>query len=449
VSIVRWSERPLGRRASVVLVALALAVLVAATEVARRPADAIAGSDVTVFAGYGSRVLDGEVPYRDFRMEYPPVAALMFALPATPILAGGSTEGASWEPPNEPARRYYRGFTFLVLLLMGAIVVLTALSMTALRRSARGVVLALTLVALSPLVLERLLLERFDAWPAALTAAAVSAAVHDRLRLGGALIGLGVAAKIYPALLLPVLAIVALRRHGSREAMLVAGAAVGAAAAVFLPFAIASLSGTWDSARIQFQGGLQIESLAGSVLVLSSHVLGVPTPSELSTQGAGGGLIRIDLAGPGVGPTETVMHVLVLVALVVLWAGLFRSKGDPREDLVRYAAATIATVLVLGTVLSPQYVVWLIPLVPLVRGHRGFVAVLALTVALVLTDVWIPGTYLEYQEDLALGPASVLLARNLALVALAVVLVLPSRTGSARDRVSGRSWRSRRRPLAR
>ncbi len=429
-----WGERPLGSRALAVAVAAAIGVLVLAFQAAKRPADSIAGSDVTVYATYGEKVLDGDVPYRDFRMEYPPGATPIFVLPATRVVAGGSTEGASWAPLNAAGRRYYRGFESLVLALLAAIVVLTALTLRTLRRPARTVLLSLAVVASSPWLLGQVLTERFDVWPAALTAAALAAAVSGRQRLGGALLGLGAAAKLYPALLLPVLVIVVIRQRGVREAILVAGAAIGAAAAVVLPFAIVSFSGTWDALRSQFRGGLQIESFASSVLVTTSHAaeklggLGLPSPSDLSTHAAGGGLIRIDLGGPGVDATKTVMNVLLAAALCLLWVGLLRSRRDPREDLLRYAAATVAIVLALGTVLSPQYLAWLIPLVPLVSGRRGMAAVLFLVVAAALTNVWIPDHYFDYQESLAAGPASLLLARNLALLAAAVALVLPAPT---------------------
>ena len=71
---------------------------------------------------------------------------------------------------------------------------------------------------------------------------------------------------------------------------------------------------------------------------------------------------------------------------MLVWVSLVRSRRDPREDLLRYAAATVATILVLGTVLSPQYVVWLIPLVPLVAGGRGTAAILFFVAAAVLTN---------------------------------------------------------------
>jgi hypothetical protein len=105
---------------------------------------------------------------------------------------------------------------------------------------------------------------------------------------------------------------------------------------------------------------------------------------------------------------------------------LARSKHDPQEDLLRYATATVASLLALGTVLSPQYVVWLIPLVPLVGGRRGTAAILLFVVAAALTNVWIPDRYFEYQGGLGLGPTSLLLARNLALLAMALALLVPA-----------------------
>jgi hypothetical protein len=451
VSLAKWGERPPGPRVFVALVLLALAVLVLAFGEAKRPPEEIGGSDVTVYERYGSAVIDGVVPYRDFRMEYPPGALLLFALPATRPVAGGSVEGASWSPPNAAARRYYRGFTLLVLLLLATIVVLTALTLQALRRPARTVVLSLAVVVCSPLLIEQVLVERFDLLPATLTAAALAASVRDHYRLGGTMLGLGAAAKFYPVLLVPALVIVVFRQRGVREAVIVAGTAVAAAAAVFLPFAIASPSGMWDSLRTQFRGGLQIETLASSVLVMTQHVadkltaLGFPPPAELTARGAGGGLIRFDLAGPGVEATKTLMNVLLVCGLCFLWISLLRNAGDHREELLRYSAATVGTLLVLGTILSPQYVVWLIPLVPLVGGRRGTVAILCFVVAAALTNVWVPEKYLDYQADLEAGPASLLLARNIALVAMVAVLLVPARafrsgrvlvpSGQARDRV--------------
>jgi glycosyl transferase family 87 len=440
VNLARWSARPLGTRALVVVVAGALIVLVLAFRGAMRSVQSVAYSDVTLYQNYGSKMLDGAMPYRDFKMEYPPGAAVMFILPATRLVEGANQP--VWVPPNAAARRYYRGFTSLVLLLVAAMVVLTALTLAAMRRSARTMLLALAVVAFSPLMIGQVVPERFDVLPAALTAATLAAAIRGHHRLSGVMLGLGAAAKIYPAILLPVLVIAVIRRRGVREAILVAGAAIIAAAAVFVPFAIASPSGTWDSLRSQFRGGLQIESLASSVLVTTNHAgrsvsaLGLPSPSELTTQPAPGGLTRLVLAGPGVRTAEIVMPVLLIAALLFLLVSQYRSRRDPREDLLRYSAAAVTILLALGTVLSPQYVVWLIPLVPLVSGRSGTVATLFFVTAAALTNVWIPNGYFHYQDGLPAGPASLLLARNLALLATAITLVVPVVIGKTEARSS-------------
>jgi hypothetical protein len=421
----RWLQEPPSLRALVGIIGLALVVVVVAVATAMRPAESIAGSDVTIYATYGTKTLDGAVPYRDFAMEYPPGATVMFLLPATRAVAGGATDGASWMPLNDAGRRYYRGFESVVAVVLAAIVVFTALTLHWMARPLGTVLLALLLVALSPLLIGQVLTERFDVWPAALTAAALAASVRGWHRLAAVMLGLGATAKLYPAFLLPLLVIVALRRRGAREAIVVTAVAVATTVAVLLPFALASFSGTWHALRVQFTGGLQIESLASSLLVV------VRGSSDLATQGAGGGLIRIDLVGPGVAAVTVVMEVLLVVALCLLWFCAARSRRDPREELLRYAAGTVAIILVLGTVLSPQYIVWLVPVVAVVGGSRGVAAMLLFAVAAVLTNVWIPDKYFEYQQELATGPALLLLGRNLVLLALAAVLLLPGRTGHA------------------
>ena len=113
--------------------------------------------------------------------------------------------------------------------------------------------------------------------------------------------------------------------------------------------------------------------------------------------------------------------------LVALWVSFARGPAT-RERLVRYSAAAVVAFVALGKVLSPQFLIWLIPLVPLVRGRRGLAASGVLAAALVLTQLWFPYRY----WDLALRfdePASwLVLARDLVLVALLLVLIEPSRS---------------------
>jgi hypothetical protein len=368
----------------------------------------------------------------------------MFVLPAVMF---GDARDAHWSPPNDAGRRYHLAFDSLVVLLTAAMVTCTALSLSALRRPAPAQAVSLAVVASAPLLVGHVFVERFDVWPAALTAAALAAAVRGRYALGGAALGLGAAAKVYPALLLPVLVIVAVRHRGIRAATASAAAAVGTAVLVFLPFAIVGWPETWATLRHQLGGGLQVETLASSVLVMTYHVagwLGLKT-AGLTVGSEEHGLARSVLEGVGIDATKTTLNVLLVMVLCLLWLALARSKNDPREDLARYSAATIAAALVLGTVLSAQYITWLIPLVPLVGGRRGTVATFCFVAAAALTHAWFPGdSYRSYLNNFDVGATLLLLARNLALLATAVVLVAPDRWLS-RDSV-GRIPLSERRP---
>ena len=106
-----------------------------------------------------------------------------------------------------------------------------------------------------------------------------------------------------------------------------------------------------------------------------------------------------------------------------------------RERLVRASAAAVCAFVVFGKVLSPQFLIWLIPLVPLVRGRRGVAAGGVLGLALVLTQLWFPFRY--WDLALQLDPVSswLVLTRDLVLLALFAVLVVPTRgEGSAGPR---------------
>ena len=73
-----------------------------------------------------------------------------------------------------------------------------------------------------------------------------------------------------------------------------------------------------------------------------------------------------------------------------------RSRGGAtrtREAVLLAAAAAVAALVAFDKVLSPQYLIWIVPFVPLVRGARGFVASLLLFIALGLTQTWFPRHY--------------------------------------------------------
>lgn len=112
------------------------------------------------------------------------------------------------------------------------------------------------------------------------------------------------------------------------------------------------------------------------------------------------------------------------MALVAVWTVFVRGRRDAGALLTASATAVLAFV-VFGQVVSPQYMIWLVPLVPLVplvagRARRPAAGLLA--AALVLTQIW---SQSRYHEVVAGQPIVwFVLARDLVLVAVFVVLAV-------------------------
>jgi hypothetical protein len=128
----------------------------------------------------------------------------------------------------------------------------------------------------------------------------------------------------------------------------------------------------------------------------------------------------INLSGQGA--LAAVSSIVSALAIAWLWFAFARGPARP-ERLLRFAAACLCAFIVFGKVLSPQFLIWLVPLVPLIPGRRGLAAAGLLGFALLDTQVWFPADYFAYVDHEHL--AWLVLVRNLALVALFLVLSLP------------------------
>jgi hypothetical protein len=332
--------------------------------------------DWPTYEAYGKAMKAGHIPYRDFAVEYPPGALPMFVLPS--LIGGDYASTFEW--------------------VMAACGVLLVCVVAFVRP------VAAFYVALAPVLCGSLILSRFDLWPALLATTAVVLLALERDKLGWGFLGAAAAAKAWPLVIVPVAVVWSVRR-GRPYAPLV-GAVV--LAAIVLPFFVLSPGGVWASIEGQASRPLQIESLGAAILQTFS------SPQVVDSHGSQG------IAGHE--ELRWVLGLLQVAALLVLWIAFARGPAT-KERFVRYAAACVCAFIALGKVLSPQFLIWLIPLVPLVRGRRGLAATCLLTVALVLTQVWFPQRYFEYVREGRL--AGVVLARDLVLVGLLVVLARP------------------------
>src|SRR5207253_3270270 len=103
--------------------------------------------------------------------------------------------------------------------------------------------------------------------------------------------------------------------------------------------------------------------------------------------------------------------VLEAVAVVAVWL-LYARARDARARLPVAFAAAVAGFLAFTKVFSPQYLVWLVPLVPLVDSVAAWAL---LAVALALDQIW----FFHYHSVVSLGGRSwFVLVRDLLVAAL-------------------------------
>ena len=231
--------------------------------------------------------------------------------------------------------------------------------------------------------------------------------------LAYASLGFGAAAKLVPALATLPLALV--RRGAAR------GYAIffGVLALFFAPALLLGGERFFESFAYHAERGLQVESLAASILIKIGWVEGITF-----RYGA------FEAQGRGVELASSLSLPLTALLLLVTTFVMYRARRSGRLDISefpRYAAALILAFMVCSKVLSPQYLIWLLPLLPLSAPGLAGLGISGLFLAACWTTTQVfPLHYGDLLELTPPGP-DLLLARNFLLVLIWVVLlVLPA-----------------------
>jgi uncharacterized membrane protein len=352
--------------------------------------------DVHVFGLYGHHMASGLWPYRNFFDEYPPFAQPLFVV-------------VTWFPGS-----YQHAWQWTMVVLGAASLVALVATLASLGMPRRRLVIAAATIGLIPLLLGQSTFDEFDPWPAFLAAVALLAFVRRREGTAYVLLALAVAAKTYPVVFVP-LALIATWERGGKP-LLKRGLAwfLGTLVVVHLPFAIAGPGGLRFSYWVQIKRGLEVESLAASGL-LALHRLGLHT---IYLHAAPPG--QTEVAGGLASALATVTTLVSIVALVLVYVLYWHRRREPM--VLAWAAAAVAFVAFAKS-FSPQYVDWLVPLVP-AAGLAASILLLviaALTKTELLRFLHTPGTQTSHYADV-LAPWVV--ARDLLVVALYALLVV-------------------------
>ena len=362
-------------------------------------------SDTPVYERYGERVASGDMPYRDFAVEYPPGALIPFVLPA---LISSTSD------------RFETAFEVLMTVFLAAICGLIVIALQALRAPPGRIALSVGAFVLGATLLGPFILTRFDLYAATLTLAAMCAILQRRLTLGPILLGLAIATKIYPAVLVPLVATRAWKRDGPVAALRTVALTIGATLVVYLPFALVAPEGVARSVWRQLGRPLQIESLGSSVLLALHNAAGMPL-------GWASGSGSQNLTGSVAGAASGITTVVGVAALVLVWVRYGRGNTELEARFTRYAAAAAVAFVAFGKVLSPQFLVWLLAIVVIVPDRRGLYASVLLVLACLLTRLWFPRTYWELVKSFDPTSSWLVLCRDVVLVALFLTLIFRSR----------------------
>jgi hypothetical protein len=277
-------------------------------------------------------------------------------------------------------------------------------------------------VAVAPLFTGAMIRTHFDLLPVALTLAALVLVVGGRVAGGFALLGVATMTKGFPLVAAPV-ALAWLVARGERRAALRGACALAAVVALFAGLSVAaSPPGALDALRYQTDRPVQIESLP-SLGVRLIGALGGPSAVPVESYRSDG------LVHPAGDALAGVSSVLGLAAVALLAAGAARRR-DPRA-LVLGSLGAVAAFAAFGKVLSPQYLVWVMPLGALALAWRLRALAAAVAAGGVLTLVEFPARYFELRDGAGF-PLAVVAVRDVllvAVVALTVRALAPAQAG--------------------
>jgi uncharacterized membrane protein len=260
------------------------------------------------------------------------------------------------------------------------------------------------LVAASPILIFQIF-TNFDALATAFAIGSMLAWARRKPVLAGVLIGLGVAAKLWPVLLLVPLLVLGVRTGRLRQVGQTTAAAVVAWLVVNLPVMVLAPRGWSEFFRLNARRGDDMDSLYNVVKSFTGWAgfdgnLGFWEPPIM---------------------LNSVVAVLFLLCLVAI--GYIGLTAPRRPRVAQLAFLVVAAFLLTNKVWSPQFSLWLVPLAVLALPHRRILLAWMTIDAL----VWIPRMYYLYGNQARGLPeqpfTATVLLRDAAVLALCALVV--------------------------
>jgi hypothetical protein len=357
-------------------------------------------SGTALYYDYAGKTLSGLLPYRDFVLEYPPLALGIFTLPR---LLG------------ESFRWYYVFFQTEVII--ADLVILGALWFAA-RRSAMSPTRVLIAYTIGVLAVGPITLHQFDIFSAAFTILAVIALAREKSVLAAFWLALGVATKIYPILLAPLFVLVEWKRGRINQIGFAIGAFIATGTLTVLPWLLRAPKSLLVMINYHKDRGIHLDSTWASVAFILRAMKLTWVNVQLQFQ-------SWQIGGPATDALIPISSLVLLGVLALSYWWIYRSmESKVTIDLVFLARASVFVLLgamAASKVFSPQYLFWPVPFLALLdlQGER---LVHGLFVLVGLITYWVYPFHYPQLIDRYPLPITAFIIRN-ALVALLAVLL--------------------------
>ena len=289
----------------------------------------------------------GLYPYLGFWMEYPPVY---------PWLAVGVYRAGRWLVAEGAIETwFYAAFgVLLVLCEAGTFLLLHAIALQLHGvQSARRSALIYLLLTVPGYVVAGW----FDPLPTLLFMAALYLLLKSRTRWSGLMIGLGIVAKVFPAVLLPLAFAIARGWRNKLICVLVVAAVVGLC---WLPFLLASPEMTLASLRNQL-GRSSWETIWALMDGYYGYGMVAPLAERLDAGQALAANHPSDLPW-------TQITLFFALAYAIFYRGAWRIRQP--QEIVAAAAFSLHLLLLYSKGYSPQYLLWIAPLLAILFPNR-------------------------------------------------------------------------------
>lgn len=327
--------------------------------------------DVTLYFNYARRTLSGEIPYADFRVEYPPFALVFFIVPALFCYPFGGLE----------RDLYACLFHTECFALEVATLWLCYKTLRKIYPLARSEIFTPRLIwyTLGGLAISLYLLQRFDIGATFLMSLGLYWFYDRKPGLAGAALGLGAAAKLYPAIALPLAMLYLWRYRGDKRSALrvLAGFTIAGIVST-LPFFVISPEGLLAFLKFHSERGLEIESTFATIVAAGHYLNLAPAISYIDHNSLG----ITSQWSHSLSTFSTLCTVGGLIALIYFAWQATRPDHHLRADwLIQATALGVLWFILANKVLSPQYLVWMLSFVPFWKGKKQvfFLAALPLS----------------------------------------------------------------------